>query len=86
MDLRNGMKRLSAFVAVILSLGAAQAAEAPVVAGGVAVSAAQRYVAIDVTPQVKSWLASTANHGLALVATGGEVRFDAKENIETSHD
>jgi hypothetical protein len=46
---------------------------------------AQQFIVVDVTSLVQSWLNGTANNGIALTTTSGDVVFDSKENDETSH-
>jgi hypothetical protein len=48
-------------------------------------AAAQQFVVIDITSLVQSWLNGTANNGIALTSSGGDVVFDSKENDETGH-
>jgi Collagen triple helix repeat (20 copies) len=60
-----------------LTLGAAVASFTP--------ATAQQFIVIDVTSLVQGWLNGTANNGIALTTTSGDVVFDSKENDETSH-
>jgi hypothetical protein len=60
-------------------------AGAPVQAG-IAVSAPQSYITLDVTNQVRSWLNGAPNNGFFLAANGGtSVFLDSKESTSTSH-
>jgi hypothetical protein len=55
---------------------------------GVGVSAANVYVSVDVTNQVKAWLSGSPNNGLVIGASVGNpatVVLDSKENASTSH-
>ncbi len=55
----------------------------------VPVSAANQFVAVDVTSQVKAWINGSANYGFALTpalsAPGTTVFFDSKESTATGH-
>ncbi len=52
----------------------------------VQVDEAGAYVAVDVTAEMRGWLAAPAtNHGLALTADTAGVQFDSKENDLTGH-
>ncbi len=57
---------------------------APVQTGQV--SAADAFVAFDLTATVQAWIAGTAaNNGLAVTAGTAVVQFDSKENEQTGH-
>jgi len=53
----------------------------------IGVSAAQSYVAIDVTSFVQTWIEGTPNHGFVITAeaAGTSAVFDTKESTATSH-
>jgi hypothetical protein len=57
------------------------------IVSNVAVTAANQYILINITPAVVAWLnGSQANDGIALVANGAfHANFDSKENTTTSH-
>jgi hypothetical protein len=59
-----------------LTLGAPVASFTP--------ATAQQFIVVDITSLVRSWLNGTANNGIALTTTAGDVVFDSKENDETS--
>jgi hypothetical protein len=60
-----------------LTLGGAVASFTP--------ATAQQFIVVDITSLVQSWLNGTANNGIALTTSSGDVVFDSKENDETSH-
>ena len=53
--------------------------------GSVTAAQAGQFVTVDVTSQVQSWLAGTANYGLALTSAAGSLLLDSKENDQTAH-
>ncbi len=60
-----------------LTLGSAVASFTP--------ATAQQFIVVDITSLVQSWLNGTANNGIALTTSSGDVVFDSKENDEASH-
>ncbi len=56
------------------------------VASGVAVPATNRFLTVDVTAAVQSWLNGVANNGFLIEPAGTvSVEFDSKESTTTSH-
>ena len=62
-------------------------AQGALVASGVAVSAGDTFITVDVTSAVQSWISgSVPNNGFFITANGGtNVLFDSKETTTTSH-
>lgn len=60
---------------------------APVYSFPVPATAEGDFITIDVTALVRDWVTGNrVNHGIALVPVGSvNVKFDSKENVETSH-
>ena len=57
------------------------------VASGVSVATQDRYISVDATAAVQSWLTATVNSGFLITPNDGSVflSLDAKENTTTSH-
>jgi hypothetical protein len=75
--------------ATLTANNAEAAVPTTLIASGVPVTTALKYLDIDITDAVTAWLTGTANNGIVLVPSSGSnifVALDSKENPLTGHD